>query len=1022
MDKYDYRKLTVRKTAIEALGILCALLLSFFNTFFPFSLDTMGIILVAGIFGAIPGIIAVFLSFVIISLISGGVFAVSTACICQLVAVTVSFLVKKGFLKTKKRCALLILILLIIQYLGDSAGYFIEGLSESVINSGFFLDLYTFLLFPGVIIPVLILYFLSRMIPDRILMFLPNFWVYIKDRFFRNILDEQTIKNRKRSIEDKLSIVIGLVATGMTIAAILLINTLYFTPELMKARYDRNFRGFEGRPLSENAPPPTDVRPSELPENINSDTEIVIGEQKMPVKDLMDHLGKKMQLDQWDTVRGMAKNLAFFIKFVMGLIYVEIAEIAIVMFFVRKSIVMPTETIAYAMDRYAAGTEKERMESAKYVHRMNINTGDELEGLYHSFEKMVDDFENYLERLKKENDLKRALEVEKEANVAKSAFLSNMSHELRTPINAVLGMDEMILRESEDEDINRYAADIRNAGKSLLGLVNDILDFSKIEAGKMEIIPVDYELSSTINDLINLVRLRIEDKELKFILHVDPAMPHLLHGDEIRLKQIITNILTNAVKYTEKGSITMELKFTRVNDKEIDLFVSVQDTGIGIKDEDLGKLFAAFERIEEERNRTIEGTGLGMNITQSLLNLMGSRLEVESVYGEGSNFHFKIRQGITSDEPIGDIEETYKKTLKEGIKYRESFRAPDAEILVVDDTAMNLAVIKGLLKQTQLKIDTAESGFECLDRIRKKRYDIIFLDHRMPEMDGMETLERMKEMTDKDSRCVGVPVIALTANAVSGAREEYLNAGFNDYLTKPVDGEALEKLIIRYLPEDKYTPVNEDTDVKDDDIELPEWLLKTDELDTGAGIENCGSASAYLTALKLFYDNSSVNREAIRSFYDAEDWKNYNIKVHALKSSARLIGAAELSILSEKLENASIEGSLDKDFISDNTEKLLNIYASYESLLLSLSDKNDGSDNDEEGDKPLIDENGLKDAYGSITELIGVADFDSCEMIIKSLQGYRMPDDTEKQRFNDIMDAAKRFDWDRVDILTRSGR
>ncbi|MCR5023241.1 MAG: response regulator, partial [Lachnospiraceae bacterium] len=608
------------------------------------------------------------------------------------------------------------------------------------------------------------------------------------------------------------------------------------------------------------------------------------------------------------------------------------------------------------------------------------------------------------------------------ANVAKSAFLSNMSHELRTPINAVLGMDEMILRESEDENINRYATDIRNAGKSLLSLVNDILDFSKIEAGKMEIIPVDYELSSMINDLINLVRIRIEDKDLELVLHVDSTMPHLLHGDEIRLKQVITNILTNAVKYTEKGSITMDLKYEKVNDKEIDLFVSVKDTGIGIKDEDLSKLFAAFERIEEEKNRTIEGTGLGMNITQNLLNMMGSRLEVKSVYGEGSNFFFTIRQGITSDEPIGDIEETYKKTLKEGARYRESFRAPDAEILVVDDTAMNLAVIKGLLKQTQIKIDTAESGFECLDMIRKKRYDIIFLDHRMPEMDGMETFEKMHKMTEDESMCIGIPVIALTANAVSGAREGYINAGFNDYLTKPVDGEALESLIIRYLPDDKYTLVNEEEGKNlQDDTGLPEWLLNADNLNTAAGIENCGSGSAYITALKLFYENSSVNREDIRKLYTEEDWKNYNIKVHSLKSSARLIGASGLSLLAEKLENASLEESLDKDFISDNTEKLLEMYGSYETLLLPLADKKE-EDTVDDSDKPLIDTAGIRDAYDSLTELIGVADFDSCEMIIRSLQGYRMPDDTEKQRFNDIMEAAKRFDWDRVEALIGSGR
>ena len=384
----------------------------------------------------------------------------------------------------------------------------------------------------------------------------------------------------------------------------------------------------------------------------------------------------------------------------------------------------------------------------------------------------------------------------KAANVAKSQFLSNMSHEIRTPINAIMGMDEMILREAKDAAIREYAENIRTASASLLGLVNDILDFSKIEAGKMEIIPVEYELSSVLNDLVNMVRTRAEKKGLFLHVEASPELPTLLFGDEIRIKQVATNILTNAVKYTEKGGVTLRVTFEKGDAQSIRLRFAIEDTGIGIKPEDINKLYNAFERIEEARNRTIEGTGLGMNITKRLLELMGSRLEVESVYGEGSTFAFTVEQRVVNWSPIGDFEQAYKRTVSQHHAYHECFTAPEAEILVVDDTKMNLTVMKGLLKATKVKVDEAESGMECLALTEKKKYDVIFLDHRMPGMDGVETLVSLRmQLQGKNSE---TPVICLTANAVSGAREWYLERGFNDYLTKPVQGEQLEAMLIKY--------------------------------------------------------------------------------------------------------------------------------------------------------------------------------------------------------------------------------
>nr|WP_242828868.1 response regulator [[Eubacterium] cellulosolvens] len=419
-------------------------------------------------------------------------------------------------------------------------------------------------------------------------------------------------------------------------------------------------------------------------------------------------------------------------------------------------------------------------------------------------------------------DLNAAKEAKEEAeyeNRAKSHFLANMSHEIRTPINAVLGMNEMILRESENPEIQAYADRIKLAGNTLLGLVNDILDFSKIEAGKMEILPVDYDVSSLLNDLVNMIQSRAEDKGLLLIPDFVETMPKILYGDEVRIKQIIMNILTNAVKYTEKGSITFHVGYERIEDEPENVYlnVSVTDTGIGIRPEDVEKLFHEFERIEEKRNRNIEGTGLGMNITRSLLEMMGSRLEVFSVYGEGSKFSFRLKQRVVSWEVLGDYEVSYRAAIAGRKKSKEKFTAPDAEILVTDDTAMNLEVFKNLLKRTCVQIDTASGGDECLSLTREKKYDVIFLDHMMPKKNGIETLRELRAQNDNPNR--KTCVICLTANALSGAREHYLEAGFDDYLTKPIDVERLEDTLMRYLPQDKLQPPLEETAVP-----APSWF------------------------------------------------------------------------------------------------------------------------------------------------------------------------------------------------------
>ena len=387
------------------------------------------------------------------------------------------------------------------------------------------------------------------------------------------------------------------------------------------------------------------------------------------------------------------------------------------------------------------------------------------------------------------------------ASEAKSNFLADMSHEIRTPINAVLGMNEMILRESDNERITTYARNLESAGKNLLSIINDILDFSKIEAGKMEIVEAPYRLSSVLNDVSNMITFRARSKGLAFHVDVDETIPDNLHGDEVRVRQIITNILTNAVKYTPEGSVSLIVNAERKQDGGIDLLIDVRDTGIGIKEEDLKNLFTKFGRVDLEQTNTIEGTGLGLAITENLLLLMHGEVKVQSEYGKGSTFSLRIPQGVVSEEPIGDFHQRFAESVKSMKTYHESFRARDAHVLVVDDTELNLIVIRGLLKKTEMQLDTATGGEEALHLCKTTPYDLILLDQRMPHMNGTEVLQRIRAQEDGYNK--ETPVICLTADAVQGARERYLEEGFSDYLSKPVEGHALEKTLMQYLPADK---------------------------------------------------------------------------------------------------------------------------------------------------------------------------------------------------------------------------
>ncbi|MBR5089455.1 MAG: response regulator [Ruminiclostridium sp.] len=511
--------------------------------------------------------------------------------------------------------------------------------------------------------------------------------------------------------------------------------------------------------------------------------------------------------------------------------------------------------------------------------------------------------------------LKEAADIATTASKARSDFLAQMSHEIRTPINAVLGMNEMILRESRDEEILDYASNIRRAGNNLLNLINNILDLSKIENGKMEIVQVSYEIMPLLDDIICMIRERANKKGLALNVEIDPELPKSLYGDDVRLRQIITNILTNALKYTHNGSITLHTSGELLDNDTFELYVRVTDTGIGIREEDMDKLFRSFQRLDEEKNRNIEGTGLGISIVQSFLSMMGSRLEVESEYGQGSSFYFRVKQKIIDKTPAGSYE-AYTAVSEERAVSTGALTVYGAKILVVDDNDMNLKVVKGLMKQYGIVPDLASSGMECIGLVRKCRYDILFLDHLMPEMDGIETLKKLRDeklITDETT------AVALTANALGGAKDYYIEAGFRDYLSKPIEIANLEKLLRKYLPQERF--IAPTARPRADLMEL----LKESGFNADMGSAYAGgSRKVYLDELNAFVRGSSGNIAKLRSAADRQSFTEYGKLCAELKTAARMIGADKLSNLALKSEMSA--KTADEAGMTEELEKLLRLY------------------------------------------------------------------------------------------------
>ena len=705
--------------------------------------------------------------------------------------------------------------------------------------------------------------------------------------------------------------------------------------------------------------------------------------------------------------------ILLFIAFIL----VSLVTILLIIFITNK-IITPIKIVAKTTNRLARGE--------LYVD-IPYDSKNEIGSLANNIRMMTTQMKEYIEYIseqtKKEREAKEAALTESQINAAasqaKSAFLANMSHEIRTPINAVLGMNEMILRECKDNTILGYATNIKTAGSNLLTIVNDVLDFSKIEAGKMELLPDNYEISSLIIDLLNMTKERAKNKGLNYELDISPSLPKTLYGDSVRIKQCILNLLTNAIKYTKEGSVTFKIDYKKINEETINLTTHIIDTGCGIKSEDMEKLFTPFERIEEGKNRTIEGSGLGISIVRRLLDMMGSRLQIQSSYGKGSDFSFTVEQKVIDWTAAGDLNDAYQESVSQLANYKEKLHAPRARLLFVDDTEMNLDVIKGLLKNTGMTVDTVLSGREALEAVKHNQYDIVFIDHRMPEMDGIQTLHAMKEIQENLS--AGKPVIALTANAISGVRKMYLNEGFDDYLSKPVNPAKLEEMIRHYLPQDYLEDAPEIVSSPDaestSDAESPdlysdflEKMRAVDTLDTDSALANCGSSELLFSTIKKYHSSIEQKAEELNQYFDKEDWENYEIKVHALKSTSRLIGALKLSKFAEELEHFANNNQIDK--IKSEHANLIELFQSYKPILQPLTEDS----SEEAGAKAEISEEELKSKVNQLIDFANDFDIDGLDKVLEDLSKVTLPLDFS-EKFDRIRSSIENVDFKELRTL-----
>lgn len=585
-----------------------------------------------------------------------------------------------------------------------------------------------------------------------------------------------------------------------------------------------------------------------------------------------------------------------------------------------------------------------------------------------------------------QNRLMKELVLQTEdANRAKTNFVSNMSHEIRTPMNSIVGITEILLRSQHSPKEQEYLLNIQSSGRVLLTIINDVLDCSKMESGKMQLFDEPYDTFSLFHDLKISMENRIANCPLELIYDIDPDIPCTLKGDMGRIRQIITNLVNNAIKYTEKGSIRFTVRVRQKNADKVMLYYAVEDTGIGIRKEDQKILFDAFQRVEIDRNRYVEGTGLGLTISQNLVNMMGGVIEVESEYGKGSKFYFTIEQTIVDPTPMSAVNYEQQKS---GVIEKEAeslFIAPGAHILLVDDNDLNLVVAKDLLKPLQMQIDTAENGMQAVAMVQQNQYDLVLMDHMMPVMDGIVATGKIRELPDE--RYKKLPIIALTANAMVDARKEFLNAGMNGFVAKPIDFTRICNQLRLWLPKELVQEVSGEearkllmNDISDSEIQPknPQTEFSFEE-----GVKRCGSKAALMKTIRIFYRTIDSKANKIEQCLKEGLISDYVIEVHALKSSALLIGAVPLSEAAKELESYGKQGKTEA--LEEKTPDVLAMYRDFKNILKPYADK-------EEAAKQEASDGEWIQALQQIHQCIEQFDLDGVDRIMEKLEEYQIPE------------------------------